>query len=297
MASSKNKSFEFNGVVVTGLSGAGKSVTLRALEDMGYFCIDNLPLPLLPSLFSLYRKWGHKLNRVAVGVDIRTGLPALEFKHSLAHLKKEKLPFKILFLDCDNNTLLRRFSETRRRHPLSGSVANGIRRERRLLNDIKSVADKIIDTSRLTPTEVKEAVVETLGIRHPRGMAIVFTSFGYKHGLPLDADVVWDLRFMPNPNYIPRFKHKTGQNKAVARFVFENPVAKKFISSLKPLLLYLLERYASEGKSYLTVALGCTGGQHRSVAVAEKLAEIVRKESPYDVRVLHRDLPKLKGAR
>ena len=279
-------------VVVTGLSGAGKTSALRALEDMGYFCVDNLPLPLLPSLLRLYRTWGHRLTRIAVGVDVRTGLPARVFRRSLADLRKEGIVPRVVFMDADNTTLFLRFSETRRRHPLGGTVSNGIRRERRILHDVMAEADKIIDSSHLTPGEVKEMVLKTLNIRHPRGMAVVVTSFGYKHGVPLDADVVWDVRFLPNPNYVPRLRPLTGESPAVSKFVLENPMTKKFLGLLDPLQEFLLDRFAQEGKSYVTLAVGCTGGRHRSVAIAENLAARVRRQGRFEVRVHHRDAAK-----
>ena len=276
-------------VVVTGLSGAGRTSALRALEDMGYFAVDNLPLPLLPDLMRMYRGWGQRLTKVAVGVDVRTGLPARVYRRSLNALRREGIETRVLFLDADDPTLLRRYSATRRRHPLSGSVASGIRRERALLHDIQALADKTIDTSHLTPPEVKEVVLKTLGLRHPQGMAVVVQSFGYKHGVPLDADLVWDVRFLPNPNYVARLRPLTGQSPAVARFVMGNEATKKFIELLTPVLTYLLDRFSQEGKSYLTIAVGCTGGRHRSVAVSEALAALIRRGGRFDVRVHHRD--------
>ncbi|MBK8575842.1 MAG: RNase adapter RapZ [Elusimicrobia bacterium] len=276
-------------VVVTGLSGAGKSTALRALEDMGYFCVDNLPLPLLPRLIGLYRDWGQALTKIAVGVDVRTGLPAWVFRKSIGDLSRQNIVPRVLFMNADNATLQRRYSETRRRHPLSGSVANGIRRERRILHDVAAVADKTIDTSHLAPPEVKEMVLKTLGLRHPRGMAVVVESFGYKHGVPMDADVVWDVRFLPNPNYVANLRPLTGLSPLVSRYVMENPLTKRFLEHLAPLQDFLLDRFAQEGKSYLTLAVGCTGGRHRSVAVAEALAKIIRENGRFDVRIHHRD--------
>ncbi|MBL8023750.1 MAG: RNase adapter RapZ [Elusimicrobia bacterium] len=276
-------------VVVSGLSGAGKTTALRALEDMGYFCVDNLPLSLLPPLIRLYQNWGQALTKIAVGVDVRTGLPARVFRRSIGDLTHQNISPRVLFMNADNNTLLRRFSETRRRHPLAGSVVNGIRRERRMLHDVAALADKTIDTSHLTPPEVKEMVLQTLGLQHPRGMAVVVESFGYKHGVPLDADVVWDVRFLPNPNYVAPLRNLTGLSPKVSRYVLENPLTKRFLEHLAPLQDFLLDRFSQEGKSYLTLAVGCTGGRHRSVAVAEALAEIIRKNGRFDVRVHHRD--------
>lgn len=275
-------------VVVTGLSGAGKTLALRALEDLGYFCVDNYPLHLLPTLIGYYRHMGQPLTRIAVGVDVRTGTQ--DFQSALKKLQRQGVSSTVVFLDSDNNTLLHRFSETRRRHPLSGSVLSGILKERRRLHEVKSLADKIIDTSHLTPTEMKEVVVRTLGVRHPQGMAVVFMSFGYKHGIPLDADLVWDVRFLPNPNYIRHLRPLTGKQKAVSQFVLRNPTARYFMDSITSLLNFLVDRFALEGKSYLTVAVGCTGGRHRSVAIAEALAQFIQKKKNFDVRVIHRDV-------
>ncbi len=286
--SSADRSSRLECVVVTGLSGAGKTLALRALEDLGYFCIDNFPLHLLTALIGYYRHMGQELTRIAVGMDVRTGTG--DFQTSLRKLQRQGVTSRVVFLDSDNTTLLHRFSETRRRHPLSGSVLSGIMKERRLLHDVKTVADKIIDTSQLTPTEMKEVVVRTLGLRHPRGMAVVFTSFGYKHGIPLDADLVWDVRFLPNPNYIRHLRPLTGKNKAVAQYVLRNPSARYFMEQLTSLLSFLVDRFAQEGKSYLTVAIGCTGGHHRSVAIAEALAQFIHKKKNFDVRVIHRDV-------
>lgn len=283
-------SHEFDRVVVTGLSGAGKTVTLRALEDLGYFCVDNLPLALLPALVDQYKRWGRRLSRVAVGVDVRTGLSPAALARSLERFKKDQAPARILFLDSDNDTLLRRFSETRRRHPMSGTVSQGIRRERTSLRKVKLLADKVIDTSRLSPAEVREAVVKTLGLQRSQGIAVTVMSFGYKHGLPPEADLVWDVRFLPNPNWIPRFRHSDGRRPAVARYVLDNPLTKSFTEKIKDLLPLLLDGFSREGRSYLTIAVGCTGGRHRSVAIAGSLADFIRRRPGMSVRVFHRDV-------
>jgi RNase adapter protein RapZ len=223
-------------------------------------------------------------------VDVRTGLSAAQFRQSLQSLRREGYSARVLFLDSDNTTLLRRFSETRRRHPLGGSVQSSVRRERRALRDVKVLADKLIDTSRLSPNEVKEVVVKTLGIRHPHGMAVVFLSFGYKYGVPLDADLVWDVRFLPNPNWVPKLRPLNGTSRSVSRYVLKNPDTQKFMAMLQHMMDFLLQRFTQEGKSYLTVAVGCTGGRHRSVAIAEALAGSVEKKAGFEVRVQHRDM-------
>jgi UPF0042 nucleotide-binding protein len=280
----------FDRVVVTGLSGAGKTVALRALEDVGYFCVDNLPLDLLPNLLALYRRWGRRLARVAVGVDVRAGLPKGGLARSLERFKTEDPAARVLFLDADNATLLRRFSETRRRHPLSGPVAQGIRRERAALRKVKAHADRVIDTSLLNPAEVKEVVVRALDLHHPRGMSVTVMSFGYKHGLPMHADLVWDVRFLPNPNWVARLRRLDGRKPAVARYVLNSPLTKAFLEKEKDLLSFLLDAFAREGKSYLTIAVGCTGGRHRSVAIAEAVARFIRSRRRGEVRIVHRDL-------
>jgi UPF0042 nucleotide-binding protein len=236
-------------VVVTGLSGAGKTTALRALEDMGYFCVDNLPLPLLPRLIELYRDWGQALTKIAVGVDVRTGLPARVFRKSIGDMTRQNIAPRVLFMNADNVTLQRRYSETRRRHPLSGSVANGIRRERRILHDVAALADKTIDTSHLAPPEVKEMVLKTVGLRHPRGMAVVVESFGYKHGVPMDADVVWDVRFLPNPNYVANLRPLTGLSPLVSRYVMENPLTKRFLEHWRRFRIFCWTDLPKKGKA------------------------------------------------
>jgi RNase adapter protein RapZ len=284
------RAVRFDRVVVTGLSGAGKTVALRALEDVGYFCVDNLPLDLLPHLVALYRRWGRRLARVAVGVDVRAGLPTGSLARSLERFKADDPAARVLFLDADNATLLRRFSETRRRHPLNGPVAEGIRRERAAMRKVKAQADRVIDTSLLNPAEVKEVVVRALDLRHPRGMSVTVMSFGYKHGVPVDADLVWDVRFLPNPNWVARLRRLDGRKPAVARYVLNSPLTKTYLEKEKDLLSFLLDAFAREGKSYLTIAVGCTGGRHRSVAIAEAVARFIRSRRHGDVRIIHRDL-------
>jgi len=280
-------------VVVTGMSGAGKSIALHSLEDFGFFCVDNLPLQLLIPLMALYHRWGYHLSKIAVGADIRTGVPLSELLPSLRALRKQGFPFGVVFFDADNGTLIRRFSETRRRHPLGTSVIAGIRKERKHLQSVKSFADHIVDTSNMTPTEMKEVLLKTLEIRHPRGTAVAVTSFGYRYGIPQDADMVFDVRFLPNPNYVPSLHHLTGKNQNVASYIFRTVEARTFMRHAMEMMDFLIPCYVREGKSYLTVAVGCTGGRHRSVAVAESLAKALKGRSKsLDVRVIHRDMEK-----
>lgn len=282
----------FDHVVVTGLSGAGKTVVLRSLEDLGYFCVDNLPLELLPSLVQRYQRWGRRLSRVAVGVDVRTAPPGGALARSLERFKKDDPSARVLFLDADSPTLLRRFSETRRRHPLSGTVSEGIRRERVLLTPVKFLADKVVDTSRLSPGEMREVLVKELGLLHPKGMSVTLTSFGYKHGIPADVDLMWDVRFLPNPNWVPHLRSLDGRRPAVARYVLENPLTRSFLEKLKDIMALLMKGFIREGKSYLTIGIGCTGGRHRSVAITESLARHMRRQPGTEVRVIHRDVGK-----
>jgi UPF0042 nucleotide-binding protein len=277
-------------VVVTGLSGAGKTTALRALEDVGYFCVDNLPLELLPSLVQLYHRRGRRLSRIAVGVDVRAGFSSADLARSLERFKKDDPGARILFLEADNATLFRRFSETRRRHPLSASVPDGIRRERSILKAVKVLADDVIDTSRLPPGEVKDVISRALGLHHSQKMSVRIMSFGYKYGLPLDADIVWDVRFLPNPNWVPELRAFDGRRRAVARYVADSPLFAPFIAQAKDMLTLLLDAFTREGKSYLTVAVGCTGGRHRSVAVAEVLSKFVAARRTEETRVVHREL-------
>jgi UPF0042 nucleotide-binding protein len=255
--------------IVTGMSGAGKSQTIHCFEDFGFFCVDNIPVSLLPKMADLCAQSGNQLQRVAVGIGVNC---------------------KIVFLDADDRGLLRRFSETRRRHPLGTNVQQGIKEERRRLLKIKELADKIIDTTNLNLSDLKQRIVELLDHRsdHHR-MQLSLLSFGYKYGLPVDADLVWDVRFMTNPNYQPNLKEKTGRDLAVRRFVLGTTQAKRLGKKFFDLVVESLPHYIREGKSYLTIAIGCTGGRHRSVVMAESLADHLAARG-YKIRVHHRDI-------
>lgn len=278
--------------IVTGMSGAGKSQTINCFEDMGFFCVDNLPVALLPKMAKLCSESGRRLQRVALGIDVREGGFLGGIKDSIQKLKKQGVDCRIVFLDAEDKTLLRRFSETRRRHPLGKSVKAGIREERRQLMKMKEMADKIIDTSALTLAELKHRILDLFDTRISRSdLAISIVSFGYKHGLPVDADLVWDVRFMTNPNYIQHLRHKTGRDAAVKRFVLGTPQSERFGDMFFGLVGESLPYYVQEGKSYLTIAIGCTGGHHRSVVMSEALAGYLSKRG-YKVRVSHRDIEK-----
>lgn len=276
--------------IVTGMSGAGKSQTINCFEDMGFFCVDNLPVALLPKMAKLCAESGRRLQRVALGIDVREGGFLKGFRDSVQRLKKQGVDCRIVFLDAEDKTLLRRFSETRRRHPLGKSVQAGIREERRQLIKIKEMSDKIIDSSSLTLSELKQRILDLFDTRTSRAeLGITVVSFGYKHGLPVDADLIWDVRFMPNPNYIQGLRNKTGKDEPVRRFVMGTPQAERFGDMFFNLVGDSLPYYVQEGKSYLTIAIGCTGGHHRSVVMTEALAGYLSKRG-YKVRILHRDI-------
>jgi UPF0042 nucleotide-binding protein len=277
-------------LIVTGLSGAGKSVALRTLEDIGCEAVDNVPLSLIPSMA---KAGSIKSPSLAIGEDVRSrDFSITHFQTMLAALKKDKHKVEVIFLDCDNAVLQRRFTETRRKHPLAldRPVIDGIRHERELLADLRDVADIVIDTSELTSGDLRAAIREYYGTDN-RTLSVFITSFSFKRGLPRDADMVLDVRFLRNPFYDDKLRPMSGLDKKVAKFIESDPGEKKFFTNLLRLIEPLLPRYLQEGKSYLTIAIGCTGGQHRSVFVCEKLAGFLRQKE-YKVGVRHRDLDK-----
>ena len=274
--------------IITGISGAGKSQALKCFEDFGFFCIDNLPIAMMDQFADLLVRKAD-LKRVALGVDIRegrflAGLPAI-----LTRLKARGVDHRIIFLDASDQVVIQRFSETRHRHPLGKKVDRAIREERRRLIPIKEVADKVFDTSNMTLGELKERLSETLELTRSREMTLSIVSFGYKFGLPMDADLVLDMRFLPNPHYVPRLRRLTGLDSRVQRFILGQPIARKFLDALVPLLSGLLPHYVREGKSYLTIAVGCTGGHHRSVFVTRYLAQKLRSTG-HSIQEFHRDI-------
>ncbi len=271
------------------MSGAGKSQTTHCFEDFGFFCVDNLPITLLPKMAELCAESGRPLKRVALGIDVREGGFLKDFIATVDRLKQQNVDCKIIFLDADDRTLFRRFSETRRRHPLGTSVREGVEQERRHLIKIKELADKIIDTSNTTLSELKVAISQLLERRRDSEMHISLVSFGFKYGLPVDVDIVWDVRFMPNPNYKTELREKTGRDAAVKKFVLSTPQAQKFGRKFNNLITESIPHYIQEGKSYLTVAIGCTGGRHRSVVMTDQLKEHLVLHG-FKVRVNHRDV-------
>ena len=282
-------------VFVTGLSGAGKSQTLHVLEDFGYFCIDNLPPPLIPKFADLIAQTPQEFPLVAIGVDIRERAFLEDFWSSFDRLKAAGHPVELVFLEAEDGVLMRRFSETRRPHPLSRSSAlpllEAIQEERERLAILKDRADRIVDSTQTTAAELKITLGKFYGIEDSeKGLTLYLLSFGFKFGLPMDSDMVFDVRFFPNPNYDPVLRSKTGLDSAVWAFL-ESKGAMGYIDSLADFLRAILPRFSEERRSALTIAVGCTGGRHRSVAIADHLGHLLRKEK-YNVRVAHRDIEK-----
>ena len=273
-------------VIATGLSGSGKSYVNKCLEDMGYFCVDNLPLELVEPLLD------HVSSRfVGVILDVRNPGFAARFPEILARVRRRCPGTRLLFLDASEESLIRRFSETRRPHPLAGdsSLLSALRHEREMLKDVRAVADVVVDTSALTVHELRSVIQKTfVGDPGRARMVISFTSFGYKFGTPHDADLIFDVRFLVNPHFVPELKPKTGLDPAVAAYIEKDPETEAFLARLTDFLDYLVPRFEKEHKSYLSIGIGCTGGKHRSVYIAERLAEVLKKKG-FPVRVSHRD--------
>jgi UPF0042 nucleotide-binding protein len=275
------------------LSGAGKSHAIRALEDLGYSCVDNLPIALIPTFADLPLRDRDGVRRAAVVVDIREGRGLSRFPAVYRRLKKRAgRGVRLIFLESADSVLLRRFSETRRPHPLGGgrTIAEGLAEERRLLEPIRQLADEVIDTSALTVHELRRRILETTGGAPAAPLSVTVLSFGFRRGVPEDADLVLDVRFLPNPHFVPGLRRWSGRNARVARYVLRTKVAARFMTLTTALLEFLVPRYVEEGKTYLTIAIGCTGGRHRSVAIAEALAVRLRRIEGIRVRVRHRDV-------
>jgi UPF0042 nucleotide-binding protein len=277
-------------VIITGLSGAGKATALKALEDLGYYAVDNLPVELLPKFAELARDSAN-VRRAALVIDIREGQNLRRFPAIFQRLKR-RVPASILYLESDDRTLMRRFSETRRPHPLGteSTVLKSVRTERARLAPIRKVADHIIDTSKFNVHELRGVIEEKFrdgGEQSP--IRIDITSFGYRHGVPPDSDLIFDVRFLPNPNYIPEFKDLTGRHPRVARYIRSFPQTTEFINRISELLVYLIPHYIREGKSYLTIGFGCTGGHHRSVMIASEIHKRLTRAG-FKVKETHRDI-------
>ena len=281
-------------IVLTGLSGAGKSQAMRALEDLAYFCVDNLPITLLPTFAELTMRPDTEIEKAAVVIDVREGTLLEKFPRVFESLRAMPgLKPTLIFLEASEAALVRRYSETRRPHPLARhrSALEGVREERARLAPIRRIADEIIDTSAMNVHELREAfMARSLGTARSGALAVTFLSFGFKYGLPLDADLVFDVRFLPNPHFVARLRERTGRDRPIVQFLDRFEDTGIFLTKVTDLLQFLIPRYAREGKSYLTVAIGCTGGRHRSVAMAEALAKALRGLTGVRLRVRHRDV-------
>lgn len=284
-------------LIVTGLSGAGKTQAVWCLEDLGFFCVDNLPPTLIPKFAELVAQSDGRINKIAIVIDIRGGKFFDAVIENLDSLKEAGFKYDILFLDASDETLVRRFKESRRRHPLNpqGSVLEGIREERQKLEDLKGKATKIIDTTELSNQQLKEEITNIFGdSMHSASMNITVLSFGYKYGIPLDADLVMDVRFLPNPFYIKEIRHLTGNDKEIQEYVLKFEETKIFLRKYFNLIKFLVPHYIKEGKTNLVIAIGCTGGQHRSVTLANKLGALL-KNKDYKVTIKHRDILRNSG--
>ena len=277
-------------VIVTGISGAGKVTALKIFEDNGYYCVDNLPIDLIESFADiLFEK-----NKVAIGVDIRSGKNLEKMSEVLKNMKAKEQNYEILFLDCNNNTLIKRFKETRRSHPMGDrdSVENEINEERAKLEFLREQADYIIDTSNLLVKELRGEIEKIFVLnRDYRNLFVTIMSFGFKHGVPADCDLVFDVRFLPNPYYVPELKHKTGNQKEVQDYVLNSPVSHEFLNKLVDMIKFLIPNYIEEGKNQLVIGIGCTGGHHRSVTIANELYnQLNSSDASYGIRLSHRDI-------
>ncbi len=279
-------------VIVTGMSGAGKSSVLKMLEDAGYFCVDNLPIQLIRKMARLIFHEAEKITKVALGIDIRSGEALEELNDVLAELDARNYKYEILYLDADIDVLVKRYKETRRSHPLAGAgrIDKGIEEEREKLEFLREKADVIIDTSRLLVRELKEQIVKIYVDNGTfSNFMITVVSFGFKYGIPVDSDLVFDVRFLPNPFYVPELKKKTGNDQEVKDYVMASSDSKEFLQKLEEMISFLIPNYIKEGKNQLVISIGCTGGKHRSVTLANELTEYLR-QFDYGIKVEHRDI-------
>lgn len=279
-------------VVVTGMSGGGKSTALKMLEDAGFYCVDNLPVSLIEKFVELIMTPDSEITKVALGLDVRAGHAFAETTAVLQRQKEKGYEFEILFMDASDLALVKRYKETRRVHPLAaeGRVEDGIRQERSMLDGIRKQADYVIDTSNLLTRELKEEL-DRIFVKNEEYNSLMITllSFGFKYGIPSDADLVFDVRFLPNPYYIDELKAKTGNDRAVRDYVMQYSEAEMFLDKLTDMLQFLIPNYIKEGKYQLVVAIGCTGGQHRSVTLANELYERMKNQGSYGIRLIHRE--------
>lgn len=280
-------------VVVTGMSGGGKSTALRMLEDVGFYWVDNLPVPLIEKFVELIAMPGSEVSKVALGLDVRADQPFEDAQKALMKLRENGYSFEILFMEASDQALLKRYKETRRLHPLSpgGRVEDGILKERKILEAIRGRSDYVIETTNLLTRELKEEI-DRIFVQNEEYNSLMVTilSFGFKHGIPADADLVFDVRFLPNPFYIEELKYKTGNDREVQDYVMGFPEAETFIEKLSDLLEFLIPNYVKEGKYQLVVGIGCTGGKHRSVTLANRLFERMKNRGNYGLKIAHRDV-------
>ena len=282
-------------VIVTGMSGAGKSTALKMLEDMGYFCVDNLPIPLLPGFVQMLQNTDTEMKKVALGLDVRSGQDLSGLKENLEAMDRDRIGYEILFLDANDAVLVKRYKETRRQHPLSGSgrVDTGIAKEREKILFLKMKATYILDTSKMLTRELR-IELEKIFVDGQSfcNLYITVMSFGFKYGIPQDADLVFDVRFLPNPYYIDTLREKTGNEAEVQDYVMQNDKGRIFLDKLKDMMEFLIPNYILEGKNQLVIAIGCTGGKHSSVTLANALYQLLDQEESYGVRIEHRDIGK-----
>lgn len=283
-------------VIVTGMSGAGKSTAMKMMEDMGYFCIDNLPIFLFEKFIDLFNGTHSTQQQVAIGMDVRSGTDLKKLEYALQRLDNMEVPFEVLFLDADDRTLIKRYKETRRVHPLANGerIEKGVEREREKVAFLKRDADYIIDTSNLLTRELKYEL-ERIFVHEEefKSMMVTILSFGFKYGIPADSDMVMDVRFLPNPYYDVELRPKTGNDKEIQDFVMKYPEATEFIDKIEDLVEFLIPQYISEGKNHLVISIGCTGGKHRSVTLANELYKRLNGEDrDYGLKIEHRDITK-----
>lgn len=280
-------------VIVTGMSGGGKSTALKMLEDAGFYCVDNLPISLMEKFAELISTPNSEISKVALGLDVRTDQSFEDATRIVTQLKQKGYAFEILFMDADENVLIKRYKETRRVHPLAleGRVEEGVRREREVLKNIRHSADYVIDTTNLLTRELKEEL-ERIFVENGEYNSLMVTvmSFGFKYGIPVDADLVFDVRFLPNPFYIEELKYKTGNDREIQEFVMGNEEAESFMEKLTDMIHFLIPNYVKEGKYRLVVAIGCTGGKHRSVTLANELYKRMKDKGNYGMKLYHRDI-------
>ncbi len=290
MTSSKDARRRSRIVILTGLSGSGKSTATKVFEDIGYFCVDNLPAVLLPKIINILSEARGEAARIALVADVRGREFLKDFTRVIENLRSRGHDVQVLFLDADDDVLLRRFSETRRKHPLAGpgGAKEAIRRERKVLSPLRESADTVLNTSEFTVHQLRDTLLRRFRASGASGLRVSIVSFGYRYGIPMEADMVIDVRFLPNPNFVPALKSRTGLDRGVREYVLSAQTTRRFLRLLTSILHFLLPLYTKEGKAYFTLGIGCTGGRHRSVAVAEALsAALARQASP---TVVHRDL-------